>query len=140
MASSEEELVVTHASLMTNLQGLQDDLSAPGELTPLKLGAQLARIRKQIMEHFASEEKDGWTAALLKQEPRLEHSVRDLLAEHRELLQSLDTLLDAVEAIPLVAQALRAKVLRWIEHVRDHESRESALLEEALVEDIGSGD
>jgi hypothetical protein len=78
--------------------------------------------------------------AVRKQEPRLEHAVQILIHEHRQLVESLDTLIDEVEARARLDDAVRQKVLRWIKHVREHETRENELLEDAFVEDLGAGD
>jgi hypothetical protein len=138
--ASPGELDLAHASLRKDLQALQDVVSADCDVTPLTMGNRLATARTQVAEHFAWEEKNGWSAAILLQEPRLEHAVRHLLQEHRELTQSLNTLIDEAESIQRVDKLFREKVLRWIERVRDHEARENELLEEAFEEDLGAGD
>jgi hypothetical protein len=138
--ASPEELDLAHASLRKDLQALQDVVSADCDATPLRMGNRLAMARTQVTEHFAWEESNGWATAILQQEPRLEHAVRHLLQEHRELTQSLDTLIDEAAAIQHADKPFREKVLRWIERVRDHEARENELLEEAFEEDLGAGD
>jgi hypothetical protein len=125
---------------MQDLQAFEDAVRAPFGLTPLAMGNRLASARKEVTEHFAWEEKSGWTGAVLKQAPRLEHAVRHLVQQHRELAQSLDTLIDEAAAIPHVDETFREKVLRWIERVREHEAQENELLEEAFVADLGAGD
>jgi hypothetical protein len=135
-----EELDHAHASLMRHLQALEDAARGEGGLTPLNVGNRLAAARKQVTEHFACEEKNGWTDVVLKREPRLEHAIGHLLDEHRELAQSLDTLIDEAGTIQPLDNVFREKVLRWIERVRDHEAREIELLEDAFVKDLGAGD
>ncbi len=78
--------------------------------------------------------------AVRKQEPRLEHAIQNLIDEHRELVRSLDTLIEEAEAKNKLEDVFRQKVHRWIERVREHESRENGLLEDAFVEDLGAGD
>jgi len=135
-----EKLDRAHASLLEDLRKLEDSLHASAGLHPLKLRAQLAVTHTQITDHFGFEEQNGWKDAVLKQEPRLEHAARGLVDEHRQLVRSLDTLIEEVEDAQNLDDVFREKVLRWIQRVRDHEARENDLLEDAFVEDLGAGD
>lgn len=135
-----ENIGRAHASLLEDLRKLEQSLHAGGRLSSPDLRSQLAATHSHITNHFAFEEQNGWMDSVRKQEPRLDHAIQSLRAEHRELVQSLDTLIEDAEVTEDVTELLRDKVLRWIHRVRDHEARENGILEDAFVEDLGVGD
>jgi hypothetical protein len=136
-----ENLGKAHASLLEDLRKLEQSLRAGGAgVSTLDVRTQLASTHTHITNHFGFQEQNGWRDSVRKQEPRLDHAVQNLLEEHRQLVQSLNTLSGEAEAIEDLDDAFRDKVLRWIHRVRDHEARENDLLEDAIVEDLGTGD
>jgi hypothetical protein len=139
-AATAAEIDRVHLLLFESLRGLEHALATESEVSPICVLNQLTATHGQITEHFQFEEQNGWMDEVRKQEPRLEHAIEGLREEHRELVQSLDTLIEELKAKEKLNEAGRHKIVRWIERVRAHESRENELLEDAFEEDLGAGD
>jgi hypothetical protein len=133
-------LAQAHTSLLNDLRELDEMFGSDSSVAPLQAGERLAAIHTRISDHFGFEEQSGWLEALRKQTPRLDREASRLLEEHRELIRSLDTLIEEVEASNSLNDAFYEKVRHWIFRVRDHETREDELLERSVNEDLGSGD
>ena len=128
-------LLAQHRSLRETL-GL---IVAAGELT--RLVPLLEDLRAQLEAHFAEEEgEDGLAEAVGSSAPRYLRQLEHLMAEHRALLETVDTLMARGRAL------LDGSVRDYLRHIRalgrrlrDHEARETALLSDAVHADIGSG-
>jgi hypothetical protein len=138
--STADDLGRAHVSLLDDLRTLEQAFHLGPEASGLNVLNRLMTTHSHITDHFGFEEQSGWTDAVRKQEPRLEHAIQNLVDEHRELVQSLDTLIEEAEAQNKLGDVFYQKVQRWIERVREHETRENELLEDAFVEDLGAGD
>ena len=75
-----------------------------------------------------------------KREPRLERAVQQLADEHQLLMQSLDALISEFWAATSLDSAFPEKVQAWVERIRDHEARETRLVQDAFDLDIGAED
>ncbi len=75
-----------------------------------------------------------------KREPRLERAVQQLAEEHQQLMQALDAILAEANAAPAMTDALRDKIRAWVERIRNHETRENHLVQEAFGFDVGAED
>jgi len=135
-----EALGRAHTALFEDLQKLEAMVHpAPGKGL-LELRARLDATHVHITEHFRFEEQNGYMGAVRKREPRLERTIQQLADEHRQLAQSLDSLIgDAREATSL-GDPLRNEVREWIGRVREHEGRENDLIQDAFNLDIGAED
>jgi hypothetical protein len=93
-ANPAEKIGRAHASLLEDLRKLEQSLHAGGRLSTPDVRSQLAATHSHITNHFAFEEQNGWMDSVRRQEPRLDHAIQSLRAEHHELVQSLDTLIE----------------------------------------------
>jgi hypothetical protein len=100
----------------------------------------LAGVRAHLEDHFRFEEEGGYMQAVLARAPHLERRVNHLRGEHDELLGSLAALAEEADATPALDEEGRQRVRKWIERVRDHESRENLLVEEAFNRDLAAED
>jgi iron-sulfur cluster repair protein YtfE (RIC family) len=124
---------------MADLRELEQ-VVRPGSAEGLaELRARLDATRSRIIEHFRSEEQNGYMDVVRKREPRLERSIQQLAEEHHQLARSLDVLIARTRATSL-GDPLREAVREWIENVRQHESRETDLVQDAFSLDIGAED
>jgi hypothetical protein len=135
-----EALHQAHTDLLEDLRELEQAARPDSGTSPAELGAHLGEMRKHLLDHFRFEEQDGYMAPVLKEEPRFEPEVRELLAEHHQLAQSLDTLLIEVRTAPRVQDAQREKLAAWLKSVRLHEGRENNLVQEAYYSSGATGD
>jgi hypothetical protein len=75
-----------------------------------------------------------------KREPRLERTIQELADEHRQLMQSLETLRQQARSDRCPDQPFREVVRRWVKRVQHHEARENGLVQDAFNQDIGAED
>jgi hypothetical protein len=134
-----ERLRRAHAALEKDLLRLEEAARPPSAVGHAELGARLQRTRGRLTEHFGFEEENGYMDAVLERDPNRERTVRHLHDDHRRLLESLDALRGrAAGGGP--PETLRADVLAWLASVRDHESRENALVQDAFNVDLSAED
>jgi iron-sulfur cluster repair protein YtfE (RIC family) len=139
-SSVREALSRAHGALLKDLSQLENAvLPASGEGLA-ELRARLDATHKHITEHFRFEEQNGYMAFVREKEPRLERKIQHLGEEHHQLTQALETLIRGVRSATSLGTALREDVRRWIEHVREHETRENVLVLDAFNEDISAED
>jgi hypothetical protein len=135
-----EALQHAHTHLLEDFLELEH-AARPGSGTgPAELGTQLSQLRTHLLEHFAFEEQDGYMAPVLREEPRFEPEVRELLGEHRHLAQTLESLIADVGTAPAVQDGHRQKLAAWLKSARLHESRENNLVIEAYYSSGATGD
>jgi hemerythrin-like domain-containing protein len=136
-----EALSHAHTKLLDDLSKLEEAARAPAEEGAVELHAELGRIHQHVTAHFRFEEQDGYMEPMRKREPRLERKIQHLGAEHRRLTQSLEALLgEARTATNLTDPSFREKVRAWVEQVRDHETRENQVVQDAFNLDISAED
>jgi len=135
-----EVLGRTHTALLTDLTKLKEIVQPGSGANLMQVSKQLAATDRHITDHFGLEEQHGWIDVVRRQEPRWEHAIGQLVQEHRQLVKSLKTLIEEADAAQSLNLLLCEKILRWIERVIDHETRENELFEDAFVTDLGAGD
>ncbi len=135
-----EALHQAHTDLLEDLRILEQAAQPHASSSPAELTTQLEKLRTHLLAHFRFEEQDGYMAPVLQEEPSFEPEVRKLLAEHRQLAQSLDALLGEVRAAPAVQDAHRERLAAWVRSVRLHEGRENQLVQEAYYSSGATGD
>jgi hypothetical protein len=129
-----------HQSLLDRLLEVEQAVRPEADLDLEALRSQLTEMRTEAFAHFQAEELEGPVGALARSEPRFERSVRRLIEEHRELEQSLETLMEAAAVAERVDEPLVAKVRRWVQRARRHEIDEDELLMAAANQDLGPVD
>ena len=112
-----------HAKLRDWLADLR---SAPPEEHP----ELLRGLREFLVSHFAHEESEDGLFGFLRREART-HAVEGLQEDHRHIMSQLDDLSAHPDATALQ---------QWIATMAAHEERETELVQEVLITDVGVGD
>jgi hypothetical protein len=126
--------------LLENVQKLEEAVGPESGETLEEVCTRLRATQTQVTRHFRLEEKNGFLTDVAEREPRLDRAVEHLVAEHRELAQSLDTLVRKARATSVLDNALREAIRGWIARLRDHEARETDLIQDAFTVDLGAED
>ena len=107
------------------------------------LRRRLAELATFLKCHFENEEEDGYFEEIIAIAPRLSHEAEELEIEHDALLgrlEYLDDLLSTTVDATVEMAMLRQEFGEFIEACRAHEHRETALVQEAWLTEIGTGD
>ena len=129
-----------HTTLLRDLQELEKAVSPTSSEGPGELGSRLGKVRTHLADHFRFEEEGGYMAPVLKEEPRFHAQIQELLAEHGQMAQALDAIIEEVGREPAVPDVSRQKVRVWVGQVRRHETRENDLVQEAFYSSGATGD
>jgi hypothetical protein len=129
-----------HTSLLRDLQELEKAVGPTSSEGPAELGSRLGKVRTHLADHFRFEEEGGYMAPVLKEAPRFRAEIQELLAEHSQMAQALDAILQEVGREPAVADVSRQKIHVWVSKVRHHETRENDLVQEAYYSTGATGD
>ena len=140
MENSPEALKKAHEALLDDLQGLERALHSPGGEDSAAISARLGRTQAHITQHFRFEEANGYMSAVLKKKPHLERVAGQLLGDHLQLAQTLSRLVDEAKTATKLDARFSTRVRAWIEDVRQHESRENQLVQEAFNVDMDAED
>jgi hypothetical protein len=132
-----EALSWAHAALHKDLQQLDQALARE---SAAKIRARLDATLGHLVEHFYFEEQNGYLDAVRQREPRFEHALTKLAAEHGELKRTLEELIAKARPAAALDDALREAIHVWIEQVRRHEAKENDLVQDAFNLDIGPED
>jgi len=97
-----------------------------------QLDEQLEAFAWVLARHFHIEESDGYFTDVLATKPELERRVEGLRAQHTEILAQLDTVA-STDATP-------EGIENFIVTLRAHEADERELLQDATLQDLGTGD
>src|SRR5262249_4059718 len=93
-----------------------------------------------IAKHFQFEEQNGYLDAVSKRDPRFERTIQHLAAEHRELAQTLERLVERADRASTLDTAFRKEIQDWIYPVQQHECQEHSIVQDAFNLDIGLED
>ena len=110
----------------------------------LDLLFQLRDFQNQLQKHFDLEEDGGYNADLIKIAPHLAQSVAHLEEDHRKIISDLSHILDIVKRIqgdksPMLLR-VKNRIGSLLDFIREHESEENAIIQEAYYQDYGVGD
>jgi hemerythrin len=129
-----------HADLLGDLKQLEVAIGADAGQSPAEVSARLERLLKHITDHFRFEEEGGYMAQVLTEEPKFQPTAQELLLEHLKMRQTLEALIPEITEAKAVREAFRKKVRAWIKQLRQHESRENSLIQEAYYSTGATGD
>ena len=129
-----------HVVLLEKVQKLEEAVRPESGETLEEVRTRLGATQTQVTRHFHLEEKNGFLADVAEREPRLDRAVEHLVAEHRELAQSLDALVRKARATTVLNDSLREAIRGWIARLREHEARETDLIQDAFTVDLGAED
>jgi hypothetical protein len=135
-----EALGRAHAALLEDLRKLEEAARPASGGNFAGLRARLGATRTHITEHFRFEEQNGYMDAVRVREPRLERAIQRLAGEHRRLAQSLDGLIGKAAVATGLDSRLRDEVRKWVKRVREHEVRESRLVQDAFNLEVSAED
>ncbi|MBK8481556.1 MAG: hypothetical protein IPL40_10320 [Proteobacteria bacterium] len=112
-----------------------------GATTTEGLAAPLHELLALLRGHFSREEgEEGLHGIVQTRAPRLLQAVAPLLREHVPLADQAQRLVAFRAQANELNAALRHDVARLIEQLRQHEIRETALLQDTLLIELGSCD
>ncbi len=100
---------------------------------------RLSRLGARLQVHFALEEEGGYLREVLARRPGLGVHVARLEHEHEVMLADAAVLSHQLLTVP-PPYDVRARIVRLLETLREHELAEHDLIQEALVVDLGGGD
>ncbi len=129
-----------HTALLRALQELEKAAGPTSREGPAELGTRLGTVRTHLADHFRFEEEGGYMAPVLKEEPRFSAEIQELLAEHSQMAQALDAIIEEVGRGPTMQDVSRQQIHAWIGKVRHHETRENDLVQEAYYSEGATGD
>jgi hemerythrin-like domain-containing protein len=135
-----EALYEEHKDLLRDLQELEKAVATSSGEEPGELSTRLEMIQMHLSDHFRFEEVEGYMAPVLKEEPRFAPVVEKLLAEHGQLAQTLNAILQDVYRARSAKDVPRQRIRVWVGHVRHHESRENNLVQEVYYSTGATGD
>jgi hypothetical protein len=133
-------LAEAHRALLKDLADLERISEAAVPTEPAKVCARLKALSTHLGKHFRFEEESGYMQAVLARAPHLERRVLRLRLEHDELWSTLATLITQVGQLPPGGDDFRQALRAWVEHVRDHETRENVLVEDAFNTEVAASD
>lgn len=132
-----DALLQAHKVLMKDVQGLEKLLD---DGPAADLHKTLTALRTHTLQHFRFEEKDGYLDAVSERMPHKDKAVAELLEEHRVMADELDGLVEAARSARTVDAALVDRLRAWIRSLRNHETKENLLVEDAFNRDVGNKD
>ena len=100
---------------------------------------RLERLCDHLREHFALEEEGGYLQEVIDRRPGLQSRVAGLRRQHAAFLGEGAALSHHLLGARVPHDAL-ARVVRLLEALRRHEIAEHDLLQQAFLDDLGSGD
>lgn len=136
-----------HADLLRSLaeiEALVEESGNAGADTPA--AAIAAPGLRRLMDHLGDtlpghfkREEEGFLVSLAVERPELSPALEKLGQEHGELLAAITTIQRRAAQAPdcALAAAIRDDTRRFLKRLRDHERRETALLQESSLRDLG---
>jgi hemerythrin-like domain-containing protein len=135
-----EAILEDHTDILRELQNLEKAVGVESREKPAELSARLGKIQTHLTEHFRFEEDGGYMSSVLREEPRLGRVADELLAEHTQLAQSLNAIIQEVSNVGTLQDTSREKIRAWVGRVRHHEASENHLVLEAYYSSGATGD
>ncbi len=99
---------------------------------------EIGLLAESLARHFAGEER-GFLADLSAERPEFARELDALGKEHSDLLATVTTLRDLAHSLPDadLVHEVRAGLRDFFARLREHERRETDLVQEAALRDIG---
>lgn len=141
----EEDHRNLHTSL-DSLDGVFEKHCEKGGFAVWKLDLlwQLRDFQNQLQKHFDLEEDGGYNADLIRLAPHLAPQIGNLEEDHRKIISDLNHILDVLKSVVDGESPTLARVQERVEglviFIREHESKEHAIIQEAYYQDYGVGD
>jgi hypothetical protein len=127
-----EQIREANATFLTELKTLEAMDADMTAIPAAEVSRRLRELRGVAAEHFRLEEQDAYLSPVVTCRPETELNRRALLADHRDLLQSLDGLIGTADAGEGLTGELRDRLAHWLRHAREHEQREDEFFTDAV--------
>lgn len=137
-----QEIDVEHRELERQYAAFEALLNSKSVRVTI-LRRRLNELAGILKSHFEREEEQGYFKEVVEMAPRLSHRAEKIEAEHEALLGRLGHLDDQLSTTADVEDELtklRDEFCQFIEACRAHEHRETELVQEAWLTEIGEGD
>lgn len=133
-------LRAAHSELLRDLRSLEDSVRLAAKRGLDDLHERLAATYNHVQKHFRLEEENGYMDAVKKIGPHLERTIEELRGEHRKLTEDLARLIVESQGQTEPGESLRKKTLSWVNEVRQHETKENDLIQDAYNLDLAAED
>ncbi|MBI3407811.1 MAG: hemerythrin domain-containing protein [Planctomycetes bacterium] len=133
-------LRTAHSQLLRDLRALEDSVRLAAKSGFDDLHDRLAATYNHVQKHFRLEEENGYLDAVKKIGPHLERSIEGLRREHKKLTEDLAKLIDESGSQTETDDSLRQRMLSWVNEVRQHETKENDLIQDAFNLDLAAED
>lgn len=110
---------------------------------PQVLRRRFLQLASLLRYHFAREEEAGYFDEIVELAPRLAGQIDALRDEHEQLLhrlQQFDQQIVSMSNVSADYEMFRRDFGRFLDDCLEHEARETTLVQEAYLTDIGTGD
>jgi signal transduction histidine kinase len=137
-----ETVLEDHADLrkmVTGLRGMCRALREGRCLPGPESAALIEEFESQLIPHFAAEQAEEYFGSLVTEQPRLLQRVERLQAEHAELAEALDRLIELARSED-GGPELGVRLGQFLDSFEAHEHAENRLMQEFLLLDEGTGD
>jgi hypothetical protein len=118
--------------MLADLQDLEDQAGPAPTLAPADVSERLSVLRARLADQFRFEEEDGYAHEVVARAPQLGRKVVKLLDDHAALTQSLEALVEQARVAECLNDSLRHQLRTWIHQLRQHESEENIIFEDAF--------
>jgi hemerythrin len=146
MTESDRDFAELHKSLKKDLARIDRDCASATrgsdqETQVAELRAAIKVLRKKLADHFNFEEQEdgGYMQLVVTARPTLTRKVNRLRADHDAILASLDEIIATPDARQ-TTDALRSAFVATMRILRRHEAKEMDLVQQAVLDDLGSPD
>jgi hypothetical protein len=137
-------IVEQHATMHALADRIEEIISAELDLREHRIVSCLVEeLGAHCKAHMALEEKDGYLPLVRQQSPHNARAIDRLLAEHAPLrarIIEINVTLATTEARHPATSETLDSLRSWLRDLRDHERRETLIVQEAWHTDIGTGD
>jgi hypothetical protein len=129
-----EQIREANAIFLADLKTLEAIDANMTAVPAVEVSRRLRELRGVAAEHFRLEEQDAYLSPVVTCRPETELNRRALLADHRDLLQTLDGLIATADAGEGLTGDMRDRLAHLLRHAREHEQREDEFFTHAAGE------
>jgi iron-sulfur cluster repair protein YtfE (RIC family) len=133
-------LIHAHRDLLQHIKKLNDLVNAKQWLSALALRRELELIRDELTEHFRFEEEGGYMSAVVQRQPQMANAIGELRNDHDSLAITLNGFIERIGPSFLPHDEFLSEIHDWMNSLREHETRENRIVQEAFNMEIGGGD
>ncbi len=105
---------------------------------------RLRDFRNQLLKHFELEEHGGFTEDMLRIKPENHSRLKELEAQHQEIINTLDRIVEALKALSCrdcdQFPEIRHQITTLLKQLEAHEAAERELIQSTYLQDFGAAD